>query len=246
MNEAVEGQEVGQEEVTAAPKGPVTIPAQNPDAEEMAGLTGHIKANYNFNVDVKETKFNFKKSVDKDTGLETIRESVILALPYPSVQGLIDVIETGGKGLELLMDVMESAVNAASRDIILDDHGINAANFPVEKVSWEAIANMPKAQRNGGGIPKESWDAFAANYTTIMPEVTGKSLEAVARAAKILANKLVQVKTNIPVLNLLVEQLSIYAENSAEFEEHKDCVAFLLEKANTLVNVSPQELLEAL
>ncbi len=53
-----------------------TIEVANPSKEEMAGIAEEIKVNYNFNVAVKPVSFNFKKSKDKDTGIETVRKPV--------------------------------------------------------------------------------------------------------------------------------------------------------------------------
>ena len=225
---------------------PVTIPAVNPSAEEMTALLESIKVNHDFKVDVKPVKFNFKKQVDKDSGIETIRQAVELALPFPSVEGIIAILEAGGKELELLQDAIEGIVTAQARDIIADDTGINAANFPLDKITWNFIANMPKAQRRGGGIPKEVWEAFSQDYVEVMPSITGKTVEQVSNAAKILMNKLTQVRTNDDVLNLLVEQLAVYADNSPNIEEYKECVEFLLNKADLFLNVSPEELLKGL
>lgn len=223
--------------------GPEVIPAVNPTQEELAALCENIKVNHNFKVDVKGVKFNFKKSKDKDTGIETVREAVTLAVPYPSIEGIISILEAGGKQLELLQDAVEGVINTAARDIIAENTSINAGNFPIDKITWEAIANMPKAQRRGGGIPKETWDEFAQDYCEVMPEATGKSPEQVANMSKILLNKLANIKTNEPVLQLVVEQLAIYAENTTSLEDYKECVDFLLNKADTFLNVSEEELL---
>lgn len=230
-------------DVTASDTSPQVIEVQNPTSEEMASLRQNIKANYDFNVVVKPVTFNFKKSKDKDTGIETIRKPVELAIPYPSVEGIIAILEAGGKGLELLIESMETVVNNAARDHLYEDLTLTAATFPVDKISWEFIANIPKAQRKGGGIPKEVWEAFTQDYMEVMPEATDKSIEQVARAAKILGNKLAAVKTNQPVLDLLVAQLAIYAEASPNAEEYTDCVEFLLNKADGFLNLSEEDLL---
>lgn len=242
MNE--ENTPVEAEEEVAAPTA-VVIKAVNPTTEEMASLRESVKANYDFNVDVKATKFNFKKSKDKDTGIETTRESVELALPYPSVEGIIAILEVddGGKQLELLMDAMADIINAAARDLLQDDTKLNASTFPVEKLSWEAISLIPKTTRRGGGIPKEVWEGFAADYVAIMPAITGKSIEQVTNAARILQNKLAAAKTNEPVLQMLVGQLAIYAENTPNMEDFKECVDFLVEKADAFMNLTPEQLL---
>lgn len=233
-------------ETTAAATGPVTIAATNPDAEEMAGIIGSITANYNFDVDVKANDFSFKKFTDKETGIESIRETVQVAVPYPSVQGIVAVLEAGGKQLELLMEAVYTITNAAVRAELADDYSLNAANFPVDKVSWEAIANQPKATRRGGGIPKEIWDLFELDYIEVMPEVTGKTVDQITNAAKILKGKLTQVRTNEPVLKLLVEQLAVYADSTANLEDYAECVEFLLGKADTFLNVTDEQLLAAL
>jgi hypothetical protein len=241
-----ESQEAPQTSTTEAE--PQTVPAVNPTKEEMAQLREVIKQNYNFDVDVKEVVFHFKKSKDKDTGVEFKRESLQLAIPYPSVNGIITILEEGGKGLELLIDAVESVVTAQARDLINEDSKmeLNATNFPVDSLSWEFIANMPKAQRRGGGIPKETWEEFAADYLEVMPTATGKTVEQVTNMAKILLNKLSQVKTNEPVLQMVQQQLAVYAENSPNLEDYKDCVEFLSNKAETFLNADPADMLAAL
>jgi hypothetical protein len=219
------------------------IAVHNPTAEEMQSILQSIKVNYDFNVTTKPVNFNFKKSTDKITNIETVRKPVQLAIPYPSMEGIIAILEGGGKGLELLVEAIETVVNSASRDLLAEDITLTAATFPVDKVSWEFIANLPKAQRKGGGIPKETWDGFAQDYVEVMPTITGKTVDQVANAAKILVAKLTQVRTNEPVLQLLTEQLAVYAEHSPNIEEYQDCVAFLLNKAETFLNVSEEELL---
>jgi hypothetical protein len=220
-----------------------TISVINPTPEEMKTLTENIKVNYNFKVNVRPTQFNFKKSKDKETGIETVREAVVLAVPYPSVEGIVAILEEGGKGLELLQDAIETVINSQARDLLYEDYSLTAATFPVDKCSWDFISKIPKAQRRGGGIPKEIWEAFGQDYVEVMPDATGKTVEQITNAAKILVNKLASVKTNEPVLNLLVEQLAVYAGASPNVEEFEECIAFLLNKADTFLNVKDEELL---
>lgn len=255
VSEVTEQSQTAETEVTAKAKTNI-ISVQNPTAEEMTAITANIKADYNFHVDVKPVDFNFKKRKDTNTGIETIRETVQLAVPYVSVQGLVAIIEgkhleegAANKGLELLLEAMETVVNNAARDILSDGPeslALTAATFPVDKLSWEFIANLPKAQRKGGGIPKETWDAFVLDYIAVMPIATGKTLEQVGAAAKILQNKFGTCKTNFDVLSLLVEQLAVYADASENAADFEDCLGFLLTKADTLLNVTQEELLAAL
>lgn len=217
------------------------IEVQNPTDEEMAGISENIKVNYDFDVTVKATKFSFKKSEDKETGIIIERKPVELAIPYPTVEGIVAILEAGGEGLELLLESMETVVNSQARSMLFDDLEATAATFPVEKLSWDFIAKIPKVQRRGTGIPKETWDAFKLDYLSVMPEATGKTLDQTANAARLLAGKLASVRTNPPVLKLLVGQLAIYADVSPNVAEYVECVEFLLNKADTLLNISEEE-----
>lgn len=221
------------------------IEVQNPTAEEFAAITHEIKAKMP-DIAVKQTQFNFKKTKDKDTQIEIVRKPVILALPYPTVAGIIAILETGGKELELLMEAVEGVVNSTARDLLADELELNAATFPVEKLSWAAIANMPKAARRGGGIPKETWEAFAADYMEVMQAAAGKTVEQATNAAKLLLNKFQTIKTNEPVLKYMLTQLGLYAEASANLAEYQDCVEFLMTKADAFMNVSEEDLLQNL
>ena len=200
----------------------------------------------------KVTKFNFKKSTDKETGIVTERQAVELPIPYPSLEGVVNIlekVEDDPKGVELLMECVESVINSRVRDFLNDEEKgttYDASNFPYEELSWSKIASLPKAARRGGGIAKETWDAFAADYMEVMPEVTGKTIEQIGNMAKILLNRLTMVKTNKPVLAMVVERLGLYAENSPNVEEFAECIEFLVNKADTFLNVSDEELLSNL
>lgn len=213
-----------------------------PTAEELKIICSNIKANYSFDVNVKPVIFRFKTSKDEN-GIETKRDPIELPIPYPTVQGVVEILEKGGKGLELLLDVVEKEITQTARSIISEDQTLNATNLPVEKLSWEAIANMPKAERSGGGIAKEVWEDFASDYIKVMPEAQGKNIEQVTRAAKILQGKLSSVKTNKPVLRTMVEFLTVYVNSSSRADEFVSCVEFLINKADSLLNVTPEELL---
>lgn len=218
------------------------ISVQNPTPEEMTELMSHIKVNYDFEVNVKPVSFNFKRSKDPETGIITVRNSVNLAIPYPSMEGIVNIMEKGEKGLELLVEAIEGVVNSVARDM-LEDTELNAATFPVEKLSWEAIAAMPKAQRRGGGIAKETWESFAKDYIEVMQQATDKKPEQIANAARILHGRLASVKTNKPVLQLLVEQIAIYTDVTENLEDFQECVTFLVAKAETFLNISEADLL---
>lgn len=221
-------------------------PAVIPSKEELALICADIKTNMNFDVDVKPVIFRFKTSKDGD--VEIKRDALELPIPFPSVAGVISIIENGQtedgkKALELLMDAVESIITTQARSLISDNWDLNATNLPVDKLSWQFIANMPKAERSGGGIAKEVWEDFGKDYIKTMPEVTGKTIEQVTQASKLLVGKLAAVKTAIPVLKLLVDQMTIYISSSKRADEFAPCIEFLVDKADKLINTTPEELL---
>jgi hypothetical protein len=105
---------------------------------------------------------------------------------------------------------------------------------------------MPKGERRGGGISKDQWEAFSADYCAVMPGLTGKATEMVKRAAALYVQRLTSVKTNKPVLGRLNEQLAIYTQSAPNAEQFIDVLTFLTEKINTLLNASDEELLNNL
>jgi hypothetical protein len=236
-------QQVVDTEVVAAP---VVIEVANLTDEQMAAHIAALSNELGSDVTVKANTFTFKKSKDSVTGVETLRKPVVLALAYPSVNGILAILEAGGKGLELLLDSVETIVNAAARDILYTDLGLTAESFPLDKVTWETIANLPKAQRGGNGIPKEQWEDFAKDYCAVMPEATGKTEVQCANAAKILAGKFIAVKTNKDIISALVSFLETYAAVSPNIDTHMPCIEFLLSKAESLLSADDVDLLASL
>jgi hypothetical protein len=189
-----------------------------------------VQANFDKFNDSKEYKFHFKKD-----NLGNKRETIELNLAVPSVEGVIRILETGGKQLDLLLAAVGDVIASQARSILNENEAMIASAFPLEQCSWEAIANMPEAEKRGRGIPKEVWEDFAADYLSVMPGVTGKTEEQITLAAKLLVNKFNSVKTNKPVVKKLKEQLAIYTNGSPNAEQFSDCIKFLDEKAEALL-----------
>lgn len=206
--------------------------------------TQNIAANYNKFIDEKEVKFSFRTVKDEATGLESKRATIEQKLPVPSIEGIIAILEAGGKQLELLQECVADVIYNRAREILADDDKLT--EVPVDQLTWEIIANLPKAERKGRGIPKDVWEDFGKDYVAIMPSVTGKTAEQVGNAAKILLNKFAQVKTNKPVVNLLKGQLALYLNSSPNAESFSECVEFLVNKADALLAADEAALLEAL
>ena len=205
--------------------------------------TQAVAPTFDNTVDKVPVKFRFKKTKDEATGLESQRPTVELELPLITVEGAIAAFNAGDKQLELIIETMRDIQIARAREIINEKEDITTETFPYAQLSWEAIANLPKAERRGGGISKETWEEFAKDYIAVMPGVTGKDVEKITNAAKIFLNKFNAIKTNKPVIKMLKDQLGLYITNSPNAETYADCVEFLTNKAQALLDISDADLL---
>ena len=186
-----------------------------------------------------EMKFRFKK--DK---MGNQRPTVELKnVPVPNENYVITILEKGGKELKLLLEVMAGTVRSAAAAIVSDDEKITPDNFPMEKVSWEAIANQERAER--ATIAAETWEAFAKEYLEIMPALTGKTPDQLGNAIQVYLKKFAIVKTNKPVLSKLRDQLTIFVENTKNGEDFADIIELLQGKLELYLNSNDVELLVA-
>lgn len=208
----------------------------------MNETTTPILVNFDNKLDYKSAKFNFREATDKETGVKTKRASVELdKLPVPSVEGIIAILETGGKALDLLLEAVQEVVISRARDVINDSETVTTENFDYGQVDWNTIANLEKEDRRSG-ISKETWEDFAADYVAVMPSVSGTSKEQAANAAKIFAGKFASIKSKKDVIAKLKLRLAMYAEHSPKAAEFAECLDFLLKKADKLISAKEESL----
>lgn len=201
-----------------------------------------VNPSFDPTVEVKDAVFRFKK--DK---MDYKRPNVELKIPVPSVIGLKEIMEKGGKGLELLVETAYDVVRSVAADIVANNKEISQENFPFSQISWEAIANMERADRRSVTIPEETWTGFATDYMNIMPGVTGKNKEAIELAVAVYLKKFSQVKTNKDVLKKLQEQLGLYMEHTKNGDEFVEILELLTRRVeNYLKADEPQILAENL
>ena len=198
-----------------------------------------IQANHNPLVDIKEVNFGFRKTKDEETGVETKRPNVTGKIQVPSVEGIVKILETGGKELELLQSAVESVLTDYARQLLADDTNITSENFPSDQITWEVVANLPETDRKGRGIAKEVWEDFIKSYMETMPALIGKPVDVVKKQASILAAKFQPLKNHEKkneILPKFVEMLSIYTSNAADAEQFAAPIEFLIQKAEAFMN----------
>lgn len=195
------------------------------------------------NVNPTEMSFFFRK--DKET--DTKRDTVKLYLPFLTVDGVVAILEAGdSKQIQLLLDQLNQAVVAQARVQVNDKEDITQDTLDLTKLSWEAIANLPQAERRGGGIAKEIWEEFFKDYATVMSEKGGKNEEQIGLHTSILQKKFGTIRANKKALNAFKTFLDTYASFTTELETFQDCVEFLQNKADTFLTMDDAALLENL
>lgn len=248
----------------AAPAAIVDEKAAAAAAQEA--LKQRIQAKYDNSITVMPASFFFKTQevIDPVTKKPEIeikdgkevkktrrRPTVNLLLPVQSVEGIVNILsngdtEQGKKDLALLLDVVQEAQIQRARELVNEDENISQENFPMEKISWAEIANMPRGERRGGGISKETWEDFGKDYLAVMPEVLSKPVETIEKHVSILLNKLNLVRDRKEVLELMRSNLALYLTKSSNAENFQECVEFLEKKAKNFLEFDTSQYLQNL
>lgn len=207
-------------------------------AEELVKVHLNIPSPTVFMV---ENSFHFKKD---DLGNK--RPTLKLSYPVPTLEGVIKALEDD-KQRQYVLDILAAEVYKAVRSQLTNDDGAPAVNTQEEldlsKLTLEYLANVPAAERRGGGISKETWEAFGKDYLAVMPAVQGKTAEQVSNAVKIFLAKFQPIKTNKQILKVMREYLALWASNTQNLEEFADCYEFLDKKVETLLAADETALL---
>jgi hypothetical protein len=206
----------------------VEVPQESTQAIQV-NVPQEIHVNADKTVDFQKASFRFKKDKMGNTRPKVELDN----LPVPSYEGIVQILENGGKELELLRDAMYDVVRGVVSEWVAADEGNTKEKFNPADFSWAKIATMPKEDRRSSQIPDETWKAFAEEYIEVMPGATGKSKEAVANAVEVYLKKFSIVKTNKPVLTKLKEQLGIFMEVTKKGDDFQDILDLLLKRLDT-------------
>lgn len=215
---------------------PEATPAADPSADINAKIAASgVKDPIVFNV---EDRFYFRKNETGDK-----RPDIPVVLPMPTVAGILNALNDE-KQRDFILDVVGQQVRAAAKLQVDDEKAWNDAGAKLDytKLTIEALASIPKAERTGRGIPKETWDAFYKDYIEVMPGITGKTIEQVTNAAKLFLARLQPSKTNKPSLAKLKDQLDLWFANSKQAETFMDIYDFLVKKADEFLALTDEDL----
>jgi hypothetical protein len=190
----------------------------------------------------KSFKFNFKKRTVKDENGQVIGEvakkpTIEVALPVLSAQGVIDVLAAGGKEAEVILEAVNFIFYQAARqqfdDVIENlanpDDEVKSSDLNFDKLQLSYLANLPPATRGGAAISEDEWNYFFQDYMAVMVAATGKEERRIANQIEHF-KKPNRCKANQAVLEVLVDQLSIYITKSANIEDTAQAAERLMGK----------------
>lgn len=206
-------------------------------------------------VSMEEVSFHFRK--DKEAGEGSKRETFKAQLPLLTKAGLIAALQADDKSSTLALEKCNEAIIDRARGMINDavesdsfnketkkwNKTLGQADLDLEKLSFLAIANLPKSER-GAGIPKEAFAAFVADYIETMqkpaavaalPDKKPRTLEILQKHGQILGGKFNQVRSRKDVIGQMLGFLDIWVQVTENADEHLAVYEHLAAKGKVLM-----------
>ncbi len=170
------------------------------------------------------------------------RPTVSLQIQVPDLEGVAILLSSeDSKVQELVVGLVQDTLTGYVRKFVEDDADFDQAKFDAlvaeGKISIEAIANLPRSERNT--IGKEDLEAFAKDYIQYMPAITGKDVKKVQMAAGLFIERFKRVAGDNQILAVLQEQLGQFAEGVTEevLANHERVVVYLSSKLEELLSL---------
>ena len=190
------------------------------------------------NVTKLEASYNFR--TQKDTNYK--RPQVVVEFDVPTAEGLVALLQGDDEKVRnLLTDTIANLLTSHVRTYVDADLEFDQAKLDAlvaeGKISLEAIANLPKSERNS--IGKEDLEQFRTDYVEFMPAITGKDIDKVKLAAEMLVQRFKPVAGKQDVLEVLAGQLAVFADKAPEeaVERNLRVISYLADKAQELMSV---------
>lgn len=170
------------------------------------------------------------------------RPTVNVEMDVPNAAGIVEFLQGDDqKVVALIVDNIQGVISSYVRKFVDEDQEFDQAKLDAlvaeGKISLEAIANLPKSERNT--LSKEDLEEFAKDYIAIMPGITGKDVKKVTTAAQMFVQRYKPVAGKQDVLEVLAEQLGVFAEKAGDemLEKHVRVVNYLADKVQELLSI---------
>lgn len=192
---------------TAAPA-PVA-PAAPKDYVTMAPVTFHFK------------KEKLTDEAGKEIGEGKKLPAANLFLPVPKTERLVQILQGGeefAKDRELLLNAVSDVIYSQARAQINDwrdlpankDQVVTQSVLNLDKLDWNAIANMPKGER-GISVPDDaSIQSFLDSYLEVMPAATNKDKAKIENHVALFKTGFKKQRSQKDILEVFKQALAIY------------------------------------
>lgn len=178
-----------------------------------------------------EVKFNFREN--KET--KTKRDSVELKVPEITVAAIAEYLGSeDAKVVSLITETLQGTLNSYIRSFVDNDVTFDQAKldemFAAGKVGLEAIANLPRSERNT--LTNTDLEEFGKVYFKLSQSLLGKS-EAQATAAVVVINsRIKKIAGNQPALTKVKGDFEAFlaAAEDSVIEENSRALTYLLAK----------------
>lgn len=200
-----------------------------------------------------------KDEEGKEIGKGTKHPDVKVVVPMPTIEDVINYLASPdgtkeAKVRDLVMDQIKDAIFLAGRKQINEWFEANpgknftATDMDLNKLSLQAIAEMPKGQRGAWAPSDEDFKDFNESYTNILVHKTQYDPKKTKTHTDHWKQGMVKVKTNKPVLAKLKDFLTLYAANvePEDLEENKQTYEWLVARADRYLKAEEKNFLEAL
>lgn len=188
---------------------------------QIEATSGYTRTKFTFRKPT-ETALNNAAKEGRPTPIH--RKPVEVDIKFLTEEDLATILTgSDSKAKDLLIAQANQVIGDAVRAQLdeQDNHvEIDVTKIDLSKADFSYIANLPPAQRTGGGIPSETWDAWTADYTATMIRAAGKSEAQASNAAAIFRSNLKEYRFSPEWLQNLQGNLQTWFTNSTEAGEY--------------------------
>ena len=230
---------------------------QNTSATETAAALPDNAKKVKFffkTIDIKDDEGNIIAKDFKHPDVEGVmrvptRDEILIALQGTDTDG------KPSKVAQMLIEHVHSLVEGAAKAQIAawreeqpPKSVFQWTLLDMDKLTLEAIANMPKASRGAWSPSDEELKAFNEAYADVMVNTVSYDQKKVTIHCAHFLKGLTKMKTDKVACQKMADLLTVFAANAQEevMEEHGDTYNWLRERALKFVNYTPKNFAEGL
>lgn len=178
-----------------------------------------------------DVKFNFR--ANRETKVQ--RAAVELKVPEITVEAIASYLTSEDpKVVSLVVETLQGTLNGYIRSFVDSDLEFDQAKLDQlvaeGKAGLEAIANLPRSERNA--LTNADLEEFGKAYFKLAQELLGKSENQATAAVVVFNSRIKKIAGNPAALNKVKGDLEVFLEKAddAVIEEHSRALQYLVAK----------------